>query len=129
MRKVKMVLHGFYRTKKATEKTPIGSVVLRYLVQGDKEALEAYKEAQGVYYKEHTNPNDPNDQLNGTPLYFSTKHKPATFEMQITPEGKIQPIEDTADILTNMSEDEDFMRKATLQMRAEAAYKRSLAVG
>ena len=70
--KLKIVKLGSYRSKK-------GNVVFRYAVTGSPEALAAYKEAQGDFYRENED---------GTVLWFTTRFAGDRNELIITESGK-----------------------------------------
>lgn len=60
-----------------------GNVTFVYGVSGNATQLEAYKEAQGEYYRE--------DKDNGTPLWFTTRCIGDDGILIITSTGKVVP--------------------------------------
>jgi len=93
MAKLTATIHGFYIKN--------GRNVYRYLVNGTKEALEAYEEAQGSNYREYENDSNPDDKLNGTPLFFSTRPEGKNIDLEITPNGKVIIAKDVMSVMEN----------------------------
>ena len=62
--------------------SPKGNKVFVYAVSGTKAELEAYKKAQGDFYREAED---------GTPLWFSTRSVGNTGKLIITTNGKVVP--------------------------------------
>lgn len=93
MAKLTATIHGFYIKN--------GRNVYRYLVNGTKEALEAYEEAQGSNYREYENDSNPDDKLNGTPLFFSTRPEGKNIDLEITPNGKVIVAKDVMSVMEN----------------------------
>jgi len=65
-----------------TYKSKAGNPTFVYAVSGEVETLEAYKKAQGSYYRE---------QEDGTPLWFTTRYVGETGDLLITSNGNIVP--------------------------------------
>lgn len=93
MAKLTATIHGFYIKN--------GRNVYRYLVNGTKEALEAYEEAQGSNYREYENDSNPDDKLNGTPMFFSTRPEGKNIDLEITPNGKVIIAKDVMSVMEN----------------------------
>ena len=93
MAKLTATIHGFYIKN--------GRNVYRYLVNGTKEALEAYEEAQGSNYRTYENDSNPDDKLNGTPLFFSTRPEGKNIDLEITPNGKVIIAKDVMSVMEN----------------------------
>jgi hypothetical protein len=93
MAKLTATIHGFYIKN--------GRNVYRYLVNGTKEALEAYEEAQGSNYREYENDSNPDDKLNGTPLFFSTRPEGKNIDLEITTNGKVIIAKDVMSVMEN----------------------------
>lgn len=87
-------VHGFYVKN--------GRNIYRYLVNGTTEELAAYEEAQGTNFRVYENTSDPDDKLNGTPLYFSTRPEGKTVKLEITPNGKVVVAKD---VMATMEQD------------------------
>lgn len=84
-------LHGYYVKN--------GKNVYRYLVNGSKEQLESYKEAQGTNFREYEG--EDGDKLNGTPLFFSTRPEGKTINLDITQNGKVIVARDVVQVMEN----------------------------
>lgn len=113
--KLTATLHGFYVKN--------GRNVYRYLVNGTKEALEAYEEAQGTNYRAYENQEDADDKLNGTPLYFSSRPEGKTVNLQITATGKV--IVDK-DVMQVMEQDLQFQEKVNNQLAILTANQQAI---
>jgi len=87
--KITATLHGFYVKN--------GRNVYRYLVNGSKEALTAYEEAQGTNFRTYEGESD--DKLNGTPLFFSPRPEGKTIDLTITPNGKVVVDRDVVSVM------------------------------
>lgn len=66
---------GEYRSQK-------GNTVFRYAVSGNKKQLEAFKQAQGDFYREDDD---------GNPMWFTTRFVGKTGKLIITSKGRIVP--------------------------------------
>jgi hypothetical protein len=64
-----------YRSKK-------GNATFVYSVSGDKAALEAFKKAQGIYYRESED---------AVPLWFTTRFIGDTGNLLVTTNGNVVP--------------------------------------
>lgn len=115
MSKLTATIHGFYVKN--------GKNVYRYLVNGDKDSLESYKEAQGTNYREYENEDDENDKLNGTPLFFSSRPEGKTINLAITPNGKV--IIDK-DVMVVMEQDAMFQDKVANELAKIAAQQQAV---
>lgn len=93
MAKLTATIHGFYIKN--------GRNVYRYLVNGTKEALEAYEEAQGSNYRTYENDSNPDDKLNGTPMFFSPRPEGKNIDLEITPNGKVIIAKDVMSVMEN----------------------------
>lgn len=74
MKKLKLQSRGQYRN--ANRK-----IVFRYAVSGTPDAIKAYEDAQGEYYRE--------DDTTGEPLWFTTSFVGKTGILVVTEDGKI----------------------------------------
>lgn len=115
MSKLTATIHGFYVKN--------GKNVYRYLVNGDKDSLESYKEAQGTNYREYENEDDENDKLNGTPLFFSSRPEGKNINLAITPNGKV--IIDK-DVMVVMEQDAMFQDKVANELAKIAAQQQAV---
>lgn len=115
MSKLTATIHGFYVKN--------GKNVYRYLVNGDKDSLESYKEAQGTNYREYENEDDENDKLNGTPLFFSSRPEGKNINLAITPNGKV--IIDK-DVMVVMEQDVMFQDKVANELAKIAAQQQAV---
>lgn len=115
MAKLTATLHGFYVKN--------GRNVYRYLVNGDKEAIASYEEAQGTNYREYENSEDENDKLNGTPLFFSTRPEGKTINLEITPNGKVIVAKDVVSV---MEQDMVFQDKVSSELAKIAAQQQAI---
>ena len=115
MSKLTATIHGFYVKN--------GKNVYRYLVNGDKDSLESYKEAQGTNYREYENEDDETDKLNGTPLFFSSRPEGKTINLAITPNGKV--IIDK-DVMQVMEQDAMFQDKVANELAKIAAQQQAI---
>lgn len=113
--KLTATLHGFYVKN--------GKNVYRYLVNGDKESLASYEEAQGTNYREYENQDDDTDKLNGTPLYFSVRPEGKSINLEITPNGKVIV---SKDVLTVMEADASFQDKVNTELAKIAAQQQAI---
>lgn len=113
--KLTATLHGFYVKN--------GKNVYRYLVNGDKESLASYTEAQGTNYREYENQDDDTDKLNGTPLYFSVRPEGKSINLEITPNGKVIV---SKDVLTVMEADASFQDKVNTELAKIAAQQQAI---
>lgn len=59
-----------------------GNTTFVYSVKGNAQAIEAYKNAQGAYYRE---------EADGTPLWFTTRCIGESGSLVITSKGKVVP--------------------------------------
>ncbi len=114
-KKLTATLHGFYVKN--------GRNIYRYLVNGKTEALQAYKEAQGTNYREHTNPDNAEDPLNGTPLYFSTRPEGKSIDLEITQSGKVIV---SKDVLAVMETQIAFDDKVSTELAKIAAQQQAI---
>lgn len=115
MAKLTATLHGFYVKN--------GRNVYRYLVNGDKEAIASYEEAQGTNYREYENSEDENDKLNGTPLFFSTRPEGKTINLEITPNGKVIVAKDVVSV---MEQDMVFQDRVSSELAKIAAQQQAI---
>lgn len=115
MSKLTATIHGFYVKN--------GKNIYRYLVNGDKDSLESYKEAQGTNYREYENEDDENDKLNGTPLFFSSRPEGKNINLAITPNGKV--IIDK-DVMVVMEQDAMFQDKVANELAKIAAQQQAV---
>lgn len=115
MSKLTATLHGFYVKN--------GRNVYRYLVNGTKETLEAYEEAQGSNYRAYENQEDPEDKLNGTPLFFSSRPEGKTINLEITPNGKVIVAKDVVSV---MEQDMLFQDKVSSELAKIAAQQQAV---
>ena len=100
--------HGHYVNKK-------GNVVFRYLVNGDKEALEAYEEAQGSNFRAYEG--EAGDKLNGTPLFFSTRALPKAIDLEIGAKG-VYVAEDTDIVAEKVLDSEQQIQSEINKLKA-----------
>lgn len=98
-----------------------GKNIYRYLVNGDKKSLEAYKEAQGTNYREHQG--EDGDKLNGTPLFFSTRPEGKSINLEITPNGKVIVAKDVMQVMEN---DIIFQDKVQTELARIAAQQQAI---
>ncbi len=115
MSKLTATLHGFYVKN--------GRNVYRYLVNGTKEALEAYEEAQGSNYRVYENQEDSNDKLNGTPLFFSTRPEGKNINLEVTPNAKVIIAKD---VVAVMEQDMMFQDKVSSELAKIAAQQQAI---
>lgn len=115
MSKLTATLHGFYVKN--------GRNVYRYLVNGTKEALEAYEEAQGSNYRIYENQEDSNDKLNGTPLFFSTRPEGKNINLEVTPNAKVIIAKD---VVAVMEQDMMFQDKVSSELAKIAAQQQAI---
>ena len=108
-------LHGFYVKN--------GKNVYRYLVNGDKESLASYEEAQGSNFRAYENQDDDTDKLNGTPLFFSTRPEGKTINLEITPNGKVIVAKD---VMSVMEADAAFQDKVSSELAKIAAQQQAI---
>lgn len=113
MHKLTATLHGFYVKN--------GRNVYRYLVNGNKEALEAYEEAQGTNFRAYEG--EEGDKLNGTPLFFSTRPEGKTINLAITNNNKV--IVDK-DVMQVMEADVAFQDKVGSELAKIAAQQQAI---
>lgn len=111
--KLTATLHGYYVKN--------GKNVYRYLVNGDKEALDAYEEAQGSNFRAYEG--EDGDKLNGTPLFFSVRPEGKTINLEITPNGKVIV---SKDVLTVMEADAAFQDKVNSELAKIAAQQAAI---
>ena len=114
-KKLTATLHGFYVKN--------GRNIYRYLVNGDDASKEAYKEAQGTNYREHTNPENTEDPLNGTPLYFSTRPEGKSVDLEITQSGKVIV---SKDVIAVMEQQMAFDDKVSTELAKIAAQQQAI---
>lgn len=115
MSKLTATVHGFYVKN--------GKNVYRYLVNGTKDAIESYKEAQGSNYREYENDNDDTDKLNGTPLFFASRPEGKTINLAITPNGKVIIDKDVMQVMEN---DALFQDKVSAELAKIAANQQAI---
>lgn len=115
MAKLTATLHGFYVKN--------GRNVYRYLVNGDKEALASYVEAQGTNFRAYENQEDDTDKLNGTPLFFSTRPEGKNINLEITPNGKVIIAKDVVSV---MEADMVFQDKVNSELAKIAAQQQAI---
>jgi len=115
MKKLTATLHGFYVKN--------GRNIYRYLVNGKPEALKAYEEAQGTNFRTHQNPDNTEDPLNGTPLYFSTRPEGKSIELEITQSGKVIVAKD---VVTVMEAQLSFEDKVSTELAKIAAQQQAV---
>ena len=109
-------LNGFYRKN--------GRTIYRFLVNGSKEELAAYEQAQGPNFRQFDNPEDANDKLNGTPLYFSPRPIGKQAELEITANGKVVVKEDIMSVMDKDIAYGDKVQEALAAKEAELLFKR-----
>lgn len=109
-------LNGFYRKN--------GRTIYRFLVNGTPKELEAYEQAQGPNFRTFDNPEDPNDKLNGTPLYFSPRPIGKSAELEITANGKVVVKEDILNVMDKDIAYQDKVAEAMANKEAELLFKR-----
>lgn len=114
--KLTATLNGFYRKN--------GRTIYRFLVNGDKESLEAYEEAQGPNFRTFDNPEDPQDKLNGTPLYFSPRPIGKTAQLEITANGKVVVAENIESVMDKDIAYQDKVSEALAAKEADLLFKR-----
>ena len=111
-------LNGFYRNKQ-------GRLVFRYLVNGDQEELKAYEEAQGANFRKFDDPNDANNKLNGTPLFFSPRVLGKQIELEIGPnKDRVYPKEDVMAVMDKQANFEDKVQNHLAEKEAELLFQR-----
>jgi hypothetical protein len=111
---------GHYRNAKS-------AITFKYVVNGSEEALKAYEEAQGGYFRVHENEKDPNDPLNGKPLWFTTKALPDEIELTITTNGKVIHDEATEDVaLKALAREEEIERQMCRIIAEELVARRKV---
>lgn len=113
MKKLTATIHGCYVKN--------GKNVYRYLVNGTKEAIEQYKEAQGTNYREYEG--EEGDKLNGTPLFFASRPEGKTIELEITPNGKVII---SKDVMQVMEADIMFQDKVQSELAKLAAHQQAI---
>lgn len=116
-KKLRATRERHYRSEKST-------VTFVYVVNGSDEMLEAYKAAQGKYYREFSDENDDQNPKNGKPLYFTTRALPNDIELEITSNNKVVVSEDTEAVAYKVSQQEDLMEQHLAKLKAEAAFNR-----
>lgn len=109
-------LHGFYRKN--------GRTIYRFLVTGSKEDLQKYEDAQGPNFRTFDNPDDANDKLNGTPLYFSPRPIGKTVELDITQNDKVVVKEDIMSVMDKDVAYQDKVSEALAAKEADLLFKR-----
>lgn len=114
--KLTATLHGYYRKN--------GRVIYRFLVNGDKDSLAAYELAQGTNLRTYENPEDSNDKLTGTPLYFSPRPIGKTVQLDITANGKVVVAEDIASVMDKDLNYADKVETALATKEADILFKR-----
>ena len=108
---------GHYRTQKTT-------IVFKYVVNCDAEQLQAYQDAQGGYYREFEDEKDPQNPLNGKPLFFTSQALPSDIELEITSNGRVIVKEDTEDAAAKQLEKDMEMEKEFQRLRALDKFNR-----
>lgn len=101
-----------------------GNVTFRYLVNGDKDALEEYKEAQGANYREYENQDDDQDKLNGQPLFFTTQALKKEVGLTITTNGKVIPAVDTDEMAEKVLNEEQLVTEELAKLKANQRFNR-----
>lgn len=109
-------LHGYYRKN--------GRVIYRFLVNGSKEELAAYEQAQGTNLRTYENPEDANDKLTGTPLYFSPRPIGKQVDLEITANGKVVVKEDIMQVMDKDLGYQDKVETALATKEADILFKR-----
>lgn len=109
-------LHGFYRKN--------GRTIYRFLVNGSKDELKAYEDAQGSNFRTFDNPDDANDKLNGTPLYFSPRPIGKQAELEITQNGRVVVKEDIMSVMDKDISYQDKVQEALAAKEADLLFKR-----
>jgi len=101
-----------------------GNATFVYLVNGSDEQLEAYKDAQGINFREYESEN-ASDPLNGKPLYFTTRALPSEIELEITSNGNVVVFENTDDVAAKVLAEEEMIAMEIAKMKAMDRYNRS----
>jgi len=102
-----------------------GNATFVYIVNGSQEQLDAFKDAQGVNYREYENEKDSTDALNGKPIWFTTRALPAEIELEITSNGNVVYSESTDDVAAKVLEEEQLIMQKIAEMKALDRYNRS----
>jgi len=102
-----------------------GNATFVYVVNGKTDELEAYKDAQGVNYREFEDENDSSNPINGKPLYFTTRALPQEIELEITSNGNVVFKEATEDVAAKVLEEERLIAEKVAEMKAIDRYNRS----
>ena len=88
----------FHFTKTATEKTPKGTLMYHYALEGTKEELDAYEEAKG----EHFSKVEDGIQKD-KPIWFTSKKYPENLEVNLDKDGFLREVE-SLDIASDKAE-------------------------
>ena len=116
--KLKATRFGYYVSKK-------GNTTFKYVVNGSEEQLDAYKEAQGVHFREYLNKEDEKDTLNGMAMFFTTRALPKDIELDITTNGNVVVFESDDDAATKVLEQEELIIAEMAKLKAQERYNRN----
>ena len=117
-KKIKATRFGNYVSKK-------GNTTFKYVVNGEDTHLEAYKEAQGVHYREYLNEEDDKDPLNGMPIFFTTRALPKDIELDITTNGNVIVFESDDDVASRVLEEEQLIASELAKLKAQERFNRN----
>lgn len=102
-----------------------GNATFVYVVSGKDEELESYKDAQGMNFREFEDESNPNNPLNGKPLYFTTRALGPEIELEITSNGNVVVKENTDDVAAKVLAEEELIAHEIAKMKAVDRYQRS----
>ena len=117
-KKLKATRFGHYVSKK-------GNTTFKYVVNGDESQLDAYKEAQGVHFREYLNEEDEKDPLNGMAMFFTTRALPKDIELDITSNGNVIVFEDSEDAASKVLEEELMIAQELAKLKANERFNRN----
>jgi len=102
-----------------------GNTTFVYLVNGSDSQLEAYRDAQGANFREFQDEQNPDNPLNGKPVYFTTRALQQEIELEITSNGNVVVAEDTDDVAAKVLEEEQLIMAKIAELKALDRFNRS----
>ena len=102
-----------------------GNATFVYVVNGKDTEIEAYKDAQGINFREFEDDNNPNNPLNGKPLYFTTRALSTEIELEITSNNNVVVKENTDDVAARVLAEEELIAQEIAKMKALERYNRT----
>jgi len=102
-----------------------GNTTFVYVVNGKDQEMESYRDAQGMNFREFQDDENPDNPLNGKPLYFTTRALPQEIQLEVTTNGNVVVKEDTDEVAAKVLMEEEMIANKIAELKAIDRYNRS----